>query len=253
MTNVSFQLYSARNFPPLGDTLALLGSLGYKEVEGFGGLYSSMDGDAVNKLRADLDANGLKMATSHFDIIQLENEPQRILSIAETLGISSIFAPAPVPDNWPKDASQWDAFGVRLEQASRPFKDAGLEFGWHNHGFEFEALPDGSLPHDRMFETAPSLSWEIDVAWVIRGGADPKKFIEVYKDRITSVHVKDIAPAGENIDEGGWADVGYGTVDWKSLFVACKATKAKHFIVEHDNPSDLVRLATRSIKTINAF
>ena len=60
----------------------------------------------------------------------------------------------------------------------------------------------------------PSIGWEMDVAWVIRGGADPLKWIDEYGQRITAVHVKDIAPAGENANEDGWADVGHGTVDW---------------------------------------
>ncbi|MDB5552462.1 MAG: sugar phosphate isomerase/epimerase, partial [Rhizobium sp.] len=105
----------------------------------------------------------------------------------------------------------------------------------------------------RIFDAAPGLSWEIDVAWVIRGGADPLAFIDRYKDRITSVHVKDIAPAGQAEDEGGWADVGHGIVDWKTLWQALKATKARHFVVEHDNPNDIKRCASRSIASIKAF
>jgi len=253
MTDVSFQLYSARNYPPLSDTLALLGSLGYKEVEGFGGIYASLDADGVKALKADLDANGLKMTTGHFGIDQLENEPQRVIQLAKTLGMDSIYAPFLMPEDRPTDPEGWKAFGIRLEQASKPFKDAGFEFGWHNHDFEFVKFDNGTLPHDIIFDNAPSLSWEMDVAWVVRGGADPKEFLDAYADRISSIHVKDIAPSGENTDEGGWADVGYGTVDWKGLWSACKATKTRHFVVEHDNPSDLVRCATRSIETIKTF
>ena len=36
----SFQLYSARNFQPWDKVLKMLGELGYKQVEGFGGVYS---------------------------------------------------------------------------------------------------------------------------------------------------------------------------------------------------------------------
>ena len=60
------------------------------------------------------------------------------------------------------------------------------------------------------------------MAWVIRGGADPLKWISDYGKRIVAVHVKDIAPAGQNADEDGWADVGHGTVDWKGLIKALK-------------------------------
>jgi sugar phosphate isomerase/epimerase len=253
MTAVSFQLYSARNFPPYADVYALLGSLGYTEVEGFGGVYGTLDAAGAKSLKAELDANGLSMTTGHFGIAELENETARMLDIAKALGMESVYCPYLFPDQRPTDAAGWKAFGARLEEASKPFVEAGFDFGWHNHDFEFFALPDGSLAIDRIFEGGPGLSWEIDVAWVVRGGANPHAFIERYKDRITSVHVKDIAPQGDNVEEGGWADVGHGVVDWPSLWTALKATKARHFIVEHDNPSDLVRCASRSIETIKAF
>ena len=132
-------------------------------------------------------------------------------------------------------------------------RKAGLVFGWHNHDFEFFALPDGSVPQDHIFAGGPDLSWEADIAWVIRGGADPFAWIQKYGSRITAVHVKDIAPAGEATDEDGWADVGHGTVAWGDLAKALAGTPATHFIVEHDNPKDITRLATRSIATIKAF
>ncbi len=71
--------------------------------------------------------------------------------------------------------------------------------------------------------------------------------------RITAVHVKDIAPSGQNTNEDGWADVGYGTVDWKALTKMLKGTPASYFIMEHDNPSDDERFARRSIATLKAF
>ena len=40
MTDFSFQLYSARNFPPLADTLRMLKAAGYTAVEGYGALYA---------------------------------------------------------------------------------------------------------------------------------------------------------------------------------------------------------------------
>ena len=67
------------------------------------------------------------------------------------------------------------------------------------------------------------------------------------------MHVKDIAPKGESADEDGWADVGHGTVPWADLFKALAGSPVRHFIVEHDNPKDITRLATRSIATIKAF
>ena len=70
---------------------------------------------------------------------------------------------------------------------------------------------------------------------------------------MTAVHVKDIAPDGQNVDEDGWADVGHGTVNWAGLMVALRGTKCSNFVMEHDNPSDHARFATRSINAAKEY
>jgi len=250
---ISFQLYSARNFQPFSEVFRVVSQAGYSQVEGYSALYATLDDAAIAATKADLDGNGLSMPTAHFGIDMLEDEVERVLEIARTLGIEAIYCPYLLPEDRPTDASGWRAFGERLQKASVPYRKAGLDFGWHNHDFEFFALPDGSFPQDHIFAGGPDLSWEADIAWIVRGGADPLAWIEKYADRITSVHVKDIAPAGENAEEDGWADVGHGTLPWGELMKVLAGTKARYFIVEHDNPKDLKRLAERSIATIKAF
>ncbi|MBB3393087.1 sugar phosphate isomerase/epimerase [Rhizobium sp. BK275] len=254
MTKLSYQLYSARNFPPLSAIFEKLGKAGYGEVEGFGGIYAELDEAGLKSLRADLDKNGLVMATGHFSPDFLDGNVEKSLQIAKVLGMDSIYAPHLMPDQRPTDAAGWLAFGKRLQEMSKPYKDAGYEFGWHNHDFEFVKLSDGSLPIERIFEGAPGITWEADIAWVVRGGADPYAWVEKLGDRISAVHVKDIAPAGEAADEGGWADVGHGTIGWAKLLPVVKAkTKAKHFVVEHDNPNDIDRNITRSIASFKTY
>ncbi len=253
MTKLGFQLYSARNFPPLSDMLKKLAAAGYAHVEGFGGIYATMDEAALKGLRADLDANGLTMPTGHFGLDMLENDREQSLKIAKTLGIQAIYCPYLLPDQRPSDAAGWFAFGKRLQEAGKPYRDAGISFGWHNHDFEFATLEDGSTPQEQILAGGPDLGWEADIAWIIRGNADPLAWIESYGKRITAVHVKDIAPAGENKDEDGWSDVGHGTVDWKALIAALQNTAVKYYVVEHDNPSDADRLITRSIASFNSY
>ena len=104
-----------------------------------------------------------------------------------------------------------------------------------------------------MFEGGPDLKWEMDVAWVVRGGADPLVWIKEHAGRIVAAHVKDIAPAGENLAEDGWADVGHGVVDWQAILPALRAIGVANFVMEHDNPADHARFATRSIATVKAL
>lgn len=253
MQTVSFQLYSARNFQPFTEVFRVLSEAGYKEVEGYSALYASLDDAAIRQVKADLDRNGLSMPTAHFGIDMLEAEPGRVLEICRTLGIEAVYCPYLLPEERPTDAAGWHALGERLQKVGEPIRAAGLTFGWHNHDFEFFTLPDGTAPQDHIFAGGPDLAWEADIAWIVRGGADPFAWIRKYGSRITAVHVKDIAPKGENADEDGWADVGHGTVPWADLSKALAGTPARHFIVEHDNPKDITRLATRSIATIKAF
>ena len=248
---LSYQLYSSRNFPPLGETLAMLADLGYDAVEGYGALYA--DDAQVAALTAALGNSGLAMPTGHFGLAQLETEPDKVLAIARALGITRIYCPYLMPQDRPTDAAGWLAFGARLQAAGRPIRDAGLGFGWHNHDFELRPLPDGSIPQDLIFAGGPDLEWEIDVAWVVRGGADPAAWIARYAPRITAAHLKDIAAAGQNAGEDGWADLGAGTVPWKALMAGLRHTPCDVFIVEHDNPSDPARFARRSLQAAKGF
>ncbi|MEY3308189.1 MAG: hypothetical protein RLZZ413_2227, partial [Pseudomonadota bacterium] len=191
---------------------------------------------------------GLAMPTGHFGLAQLEAEPAKVLAIARALGITRLYCPYLMPDDRPTDAAGWRAFGARLQAAGRPIRDAGLGFGWHNHDFELRPLPDGQVPQDLIFAGGPDLEWEIDVAWVVRGGADPAAWIARYAPRITAAHLKDIAPAGQNANEDGWADLGEGTVPWKALMADLRHTPCDIFIMEHDNPSDHARFARRSLQ-----
>jgi sugar phosphate isomerase/epimerase len=251
MTDFSYQLYSSRNFPPLAETLTMLARLGYAEVEGYGALYA--DPARVAELVDNLGQSGLRMPTGHFGLDMLENEPERALGIARALGIETIYCPYLLPDQRPDTGAGYEAFGARLHEAGKPIRDAGLGFGWHNHDFEFIALKDGTIPQEAIFAGGPELEWEADIAWVARSGADPFYWIDRFGDRITSVHLKDIAPAGQATGEDGWADVGYGILDWPGLMTALRATGARHFIMEHDNPADAARFAERSLTSAQSF
>lgn len=253
MPGFSYQLYSSREFPPLGETLKMLAAAGYAGVEGYGALYAQLDGAGLKQLRGDLDANGLTMKTAHFGLDMLENEPDRAVSIARALGIETIYCPFLMLDDRPNDSAGWEAFGKRLQKAGEAIRKAGLSFGWHNHAFEFEKLGDGSMPIEHIFKAGPDLEWEADIAWVVRGGADPFEWIDRLGPKITAVHVKDIAAPGGNADEDGWADVGHGTLPWPKLMERLRKTGAKHFIMEHDKPSDDKRFARRSIESAKSY
>ncbi|WP_428687188.1 sugar phosphate isomerase/epimerase family protein [Roseibium sp.] len=247
--DVSFQLYSAREFTPWETVLQRLSGLGYTQVEGFGGNYE--DPAAFREL---LDANGLAMPSGHFfPMEQFEDDIDKVIATAKALGMERIFVPAVPPEQRVPDAAMWQSIAERLEAIGSKIRDAGLRFGWHNHDFEFQTCADGRLPMDIILETAPSIEWEADIAWIVRGGQDPLTWINIHADRITTAHVKDIAPEGECADEDGWADVGQGTMDWKGIMAALRGIGVDLFVMEHDKPSDFDRFASRSIDAFKTF
>lgn len=247
MTAYSYQLYSSRNFPPLPDTLAMLAGLGYSAVEGYGDLFAGLEDPSL--LRGLLDAAGLQMPTGHFSIDMVERTPGRVVELARAVGMEAVFVPAIPRAERTKDARGWAEFGERLRRAGQPILDAGVRFGWHNHSFEFVPLSNGEMPLDLILSASEDLSMEVDLAWMVRGGADPLDWIARLAPRIVAAHLKDIAPDGVAEDEDGWADLGHGTMDWPALMAALRTTPCRHFVMEHDNPSDDARFARRSIET----
>lgn len=246
----SFQLYSARDGASWEETFALLASLGYSQVEGFGANYE--DPAAT---RALMDAHGLSMPTGHFFPIEsFEDDFDKTIAAARALGMRQLYCPA--PDDALRegaDAAAWIRLAERLEAAGQRVRDAGLRFGWHNHHWEFMPLPGGEIAMDLLLAHAPSIEWEIDVAWVCRGGADPLEWIAKHKDRVTAAHVKDIAPEGDCADEDGWADLGHGTLDWAAYMGALREAGVEIFVMEHDKPADIARFARRSIATFKTL
>jgi sugar phosphate isomerase/epimerase len=185
----------------------------------------------------------------------LESDLDGVRRIADTLGITTIICPNLAPDLRPGDAAGWRGFGERLARIGAAVRAGGHDFAWHNHGYEFAALPDGSLAMEHILAAAPDIGWEIDVAWVIRGGGgDPRTWIDRAGQRIIAVHVKDLARPGHGAGEDGWSDLGDGTVDWRGLMAALRArTAARYYVLEHDNPSDYARFARRSIAAASAL
>jgi sugar phosphate isomerase/epimerase len=245
---VSFQLYSARKFPPLDAQLAALAAMGYRNVEPYGGLFQDPD-----TLRAGLKANDLKSPTAHIGIDRLREDPESAAKIAKDFGIALVIVPAVPTEERTQGAEGWDKLGKELDGYQKALQAHGIDLAWHNHSFEFARLPDGSYPLDHIFANAPDLKWQADIGWIEWAGEDAAAWIGKYKDRVVAVHVKDLAPKGENADEDGQADVGHGVLDWQKLMPAIMAPGVKYVVIEHDNPNDFERFARRSFATVSAW
>ena len=164
MTDFSFQLYSARNFPPLDTILQKLARLGYKQVEPFGGQFGDPAG-----LAAQIKANGLTAPTAHVGLDMLKDTAKSI-DIAGTVGIKTLLCPAIPKEARSQDEGEWNKLADTLAQLGDTYAAAGLGLGWHNHDFEFHPTSNGKLPMNIILDRAPKLVWEVDVAGPGRRG-----------------------------------------------------------------------------------
>jgi sugar phosphate isomerase/epimerase len=244
MPTIAYQLYCSRNFGPLDATMAMLRDAGYRFVEGFGGLYGDVDG-----LKAALDAHGLAMPSGHFGLDMVEGDPEGTLRTARTLGIQKVFIPWTAPENRGTDRASWTAFANRVATALKPIRDAGLVGGWHNHDWDMADV-GGTTPVDLMAEAG--LDLELDLGWVTRSGADPVATLKRLEGKVKAVHLKDLAPAGTTAEDG-WADVGHGTQDWPAIRAELDRQGIDHWVIEHDNPADDARFASRSLATAQSW
>jgi sugar phosphate isomerase/epimerase len=244
----SYQLYSARNEASLDDTLRTLKQLGYAQVEGWGGQFAD-----PSALAQGLKDAGLMMPTAHMSFEQLQ-DTAAALRIADTVGVSTVFCPAPPTADYREGTGDWKQLAAALGKIADAFRAAGKGFGYHNHHWEFVKLDGGKTPIELILEASPNVQWEFDLAWAVKAGEDPIAWMDRLGGRITAIHVKDIAPAGQNADEDGWADVGQGTLDWQKLLADARSkTKARYYVMEHDKPSDAIRFAKRSIAAVKQW
>lgn len=240
---LSIQLYSLREYGDLDRQLDALAGLGFKKVETIGGQLVDAAGT-----RAKLDSRGLTAPSSHVGMADLRSRPDWVVEQAKTMGVKQLYMPAVPPEERQGPAEYWRGVGAELGRLADQFAGQGLVLGYHNHHWELEAYADGSTPLQHLFEGAGSspLRWEADIAWLVRGKADPAAWLERYRDRLVCAHVKDIAPEGQNQDEDGWADVGRGVLDWPKLWSLARANGAELMVLEHDKPKDPVAFARNS-------
>lgn len=244
---ISFQLYSARNYPPLEAQLSALAGIGFDAVEPYRGAF----GDDAAGFRKKIDAVKLACPTAHLPIDLLNSDRAAFIGIAKTLGLETAILPYIVAENRPKDAAGWTAMGARLADHAAALAESGLKLAWHNHDFEYHPLADGSRPIDHLVGAA-GVMFEPDIGWIVRAGCDPKVEIAKYAKKVAAFHVKDTAPKGVTADDG-WVDIGAGTIDWKGLWPTIAAASSNLLVLEHDNPSDWRGFAERSYRYLAAL
>ena len=228
LEKIGLQLYTVRDQmkADFEGTLARVAEIGYKEVE-FAGYFNHTPAD----VRAILDRHGLTAPSTHVG----DTSPEAwkaSLDAAKTIGHEYIVVPW-IPQERRLTLDGWKRVAADFNRAAQAAHDAGLQFGYHNHDFEFPTL-EGQVPYDVLLQnTDPKLvQLEIDLYWMTKAGQDPLAYFSRWPGRVPLVHVKDSAGPPEH----KMVDVGQGKIDWKRIFAKKDQAGIKHAFVEHDQP-----------------
>ena len=240
---LGLQLYSVREQLPadFAGTLAKLGQIGYREVEGadVAGLYKK----PVDEVKQALAGAGLRWVSAHYSWGAMAREMDRACAYQKELGAEYVICDArgrrpPAPggggmhelsmDDW-----RWNA--ENFNHAGEKAKAAGLRFGYHNHVAEFAAA-NGVVPYDELLRlTDPALvTFEMDCGWVSVGGGDPIAYLKKFPNRISMLHVKDFKAKAAGQERPDAANLGQGTVDFHPIFAAVSPGQIKHLFVEQE-------------------
>jgi len=130
-----------------------------------------------------------------------------------------------------ENIEQYRELAELFNRSGETCASAGIQFGYHNHDFEFMEL-DREIPYDILLnETDPELvKMELDIYWVDVAGRDPVQLFNDNPGRYPLWHVKDREKGGE----GAMTEVGNGRIDWKAVFEAAETSGLDAFFVEQD-------------------
>jgi len=230
---IAVQMYTLRNAGSLDQQLKIVHDAGVGAVETVG-----TQNVSAAELKQVLDRYGIKAISSHVQLADLRNDLEAAIAFNRSIGNTTLVVPYLDKKDRPTDAAGWTALGQELGGIAAKAKAKGMRLAYHNHDFELVDF-NGKTGLELLFAAAgPDLQTELDLAWVARSGHDPVVMLGKFKGHLFAVHAKDNAPKGQAADEGGFAAVGQGVLDWPAILPAAAAAGVQWYIVEHDQPRD---------------
>lgn len=267
-TLIGIQLYAVRDAmfkDPLG-TLKALSKMGYQYIEHANYVNRKLYGYTAIEFKKILDDLGMKMPSghtslnaNHWDANKKEFTAAWKYTIDDAVTLGQDYVISPWIDE--KVRTSYDALMRQLEQFNLSGElclESGMQFGYHNHNFEFIEKVNGQLIYDIILkETDPELViHQLDFGNMFGIGARGMDWIKKYPGRFVSVHVKDEikVPIGEMNDQHESTILGNGLVDPKAVCLLAKAIGGtKQFIIEQESyqgiaPLECARINLERIK-----
>lgn len=189
LQRIAVQLYTVRQAfeKDIPGTLHKLAAMGIRHVE----TAFWPKNISLKQAAAYIREAGLSVCSSHVDI-PVGDHRTTVLETAETFGTKAV-----IWHGWPEDKRYSSVEGTKeligiYNEAGEWAKSNGLEFGLHNHWWEFRNRVGGRLVYEWLLDGVNrNVFFEIDTYWVKVAGQVPAAIITKYGDRAKFLHMKD--------------------------------------------------------------
>ena len=226
-------------------SLKKVAAMGYKYVEladYVNGKFYGLEPPAFRKVCNDL---GLEIISSHTQVegtgVTLDNAKKMAEDHAK-LGVKYCLQPYLV-DEMRKPLASYQRMAANWNKIGAIMKQNGIQFGYHNHNFEFVTL-EGKVPYfDVLLKECDKdlVVMELDMFWATKAGHNPVDIIKKYPGRFPLFHMKDAykkEAAFFDLNKSDVAPVGEGVIDFKAIVATKDIAGLKYLVVEQDDSRD---------------
>ena len=240
---VGLQLYTIRDAmtEDTPGSLKKISDLGYRNLELADYAEGKFYGYTPKDFRTMVEDLGMVVLSSHTKVeaegITLDNAKAMAEAHAE---LGAKYCVQPWVEEVDRNIESYKKMVADWNEVGSIMKDVGIQFGYHNHNFEFDTL-DGIVPYYDIFMAeldAELVTMEIDLFWVTKAGQDPVEMFNKYPGRFQLFHLKDMrtqeAPFYDVIKDD-ISSVGDGIIDFKRILAAKDVAGMKYHFVEDDN------------------
>jgi sugar phosphate isomerase/epimerase len=233
LDRIGLELYAVRDAMKRDpeQTLAAIRAMGYRDVEL---LWSFNNFDRTpQQVRATLDKEGLRAPSAHMAPEVILGDWEKSLDTAKLLGHDYLIVPS-LPGDTATSVDRWKYWADQFNTAGAVARKAGVWLAFHNEPDHTKPI-GGVIPYEIFVErTDPSVvRHQLDIGNMGLGGADPMKYLQKYRERYWSFHVKDVVAGGATDTE-----LGKGVVNIKGLLAQIPDINSKPLYVEQEGPAD---------------
>jgi sugar phosphate isomerase/epimerase len=251
---IGAQLFTLREYTQsiedIQTTLKKVADIGYKTVQISGGAFFKVDPDAV----ADaLKTTGLQCVATHAGWGSFRDDLDNLIDTHKKWGCKHLAIGSLGGTDFFGTIEGIEKFKEELEPVAARLAKEGMDFSFHNHNHEFMQI-DGKTWLGELYDRIPGdiLKAELDVHWVMRGGADPVVWIKKCAGRQPLLHVKDFSVSADR--EPIFAPVGEGNMNWPAIIEAAKNSGVDYYLVEQDqcygeDPFDCLAKSYKNLKS----